>query len=240
MLLGGWLVFSSLQRGPVADGLTLDQWLAFSFSYEDGSYKSFMSEDFNRAIQKMGTNAIPRLMSKLTTKEMPGSRAIMKIVGAKSYSEPMAHLLGLDRAVIERQRAVNGFKALGPAGTNAIPALLELPWGFFSAEIFEAMGAAPLPFLKEAIATGRMEVKLRAMGALEGQAYDPKREEIVAIWAERLRDENPSVRLYAARLIGNAKPARAQAVIPALEMAAKGSDEAATAAREALARLKLP
>lgn len=238
-LLGAWLVYSTLHRGPVVDGLTLDQWLAHSFYYEDGAYRGYASEDFNRAIQEMGTNAIPRLLSKLRTKELPGAPLIMNLVGAKSYSEPISNALGLNRAAIQRQRAVYGFKALGALGTNAIPALLELPWGFFMMEVFDGMGTAALPHLLEPIRTGRMEVKLRAMGALEAKIYDIKREEIVAIWSERLQDEDRSVRLYAARLIGNAKPARAQAALPALQIAAKDPiAEVAEAAQEAIGKLR--
>jgi HEAT repeat protein len=84
-------------------------------------------------------------------------------------------------------------------------------------QAFAAMGTSSLPYLREAARTGPDQIKSDAISALESSEFDFKREEIVAIWIERLDDPSPSIRLHAARLLGKAKPIRAQAAIQPLQ-----------------------
>ena len=77
------------------------------------------------------------------------------------------------------------------------------------------------------------------MSALESPQFDFKREEIVAIWIERLADPSPSIRLHATRLLGNTRPIRAQAAIEPLQKLANDPDpEVALAVSNALSTLE--
>jgi hypothetical protein len=234
LLAGGWLAISHARKGPVVDGLTLDQWLNFAAYFEDGRYESVDSAEFRNAVRQFGTNAIPRLISRLYTRELPGIQMAYQVLGKDLFLR-----LGFGRSMIERERALLGFSALGSLATNAIPELLQPPRnGRFTARVFDSIGTSAFPHLVEQIRTGDSQVKSYAMSALEVRAFDFQRDEVVAVWMECLTDSSPSIRLYAARLIGNTRPMRAQKAIPALQAAINDRDaEVVAEAKAALTKL---
>ena len=238
-LTAGWILISRWNAGPVVDGLTLDQWLATSFDYEDGRYQGGTTEEFNRALHKFGTNAIPHLLAKLQTRQFPGTQHILNWLGSSPNRLALAHQLRLDYSILQRQRAVHGFYALGSLATNAIPQILQMPPSYHTMGALSAMGNAALPALRDATTYGPDQVKSTAMSALESPQFEFKKEEVVAIWIERLADPSPSIRLHAARLIGNSKPIRTQAAIKPLEKIINDPDpEVAAAVQTALSKIK--
>ena len=227
-------------QGPVVDGLTLDQWLELSFQYEDGAYQNNGGQEFNRAIANLGTNAIPHLIKRLRTRDVPWSPLARRVLGTK-ITPAVASTLRLNRGWVERRRAVNGFRALGSVAIDAIPDLLaSYPRAPFEVcEVFDSMGSSTLPQLEQHIRNGEVETKIAAMSALSTRAFDYKREETVAIWVECLTNEAPRIRRFAATLLGNTRPIRAQAAIPRLQAAVHDSDqEVALAAQGALKKLQ--
>ena len=129
--------------------------------------------------------------------------------------------------------------ALGSLATNAIPQILAMAPNYHTRGALSAMGTASLPTLRDAAAHGSDQVKVHAMSALESPQFDFRREEIVAIWIERLADPSPSIRLYAARLLGNTRPIRAQAAIEPLQKLNSDPDpEVALAVKTALTILE--
>jgi hypothetical protein len=234
LLVAGWLVMSRARKGPVVDGLTLDQWLDTSASVEDGQYQSVDSSEFRSAVRQFGTNAIPRLIRRFYARELPGMQTTYRVLGKNLFFR-----LGFGRCFLERERALLGFSALGSLATNAIPELLRPPRGcHFTSRVFDSIGTSAFPYLVEQIRTGDLQVMSYAMSALEVRAFDFQREEVVAVWTECLTNSSPSIRLHAARLIGNTRAVRAQKAVPALQAAISDRDpEVVAGAKAALAKL---
>lgn len=223
----------------MVDGLTLDQWLATTFTFENRIAHESITPEFNHALQKLGTNALPHLLSKLQIRRLPRERMIAKWIAATPNPQGVANLVGLNRWYIEGQRAVYGFRALGSLATNSLPEILAMPPTGFTMHAIAAMGNAALPILHAATQNGPDQVKSNAMSALESSEYDFKREQIVEIWIECLADPSPSIRLHAIRLLSQAKPIRAQAAIKPLEDLSNEPDpEVASAATSALVALQ--
>jgi hypothetical protein len=82
-LAAGWILFSRWTAGPAIDGLTLDQWLSTSFDFEDGRYRGGTTTEFNSALRKFGTNAIPHLLAKLRTRENPVTARLLQWIGPR-------------------------------------------------------------------------------------------------------------------------------------------------------------
>jgi hypothetical protein len=239
-LTAGWILFSRWNAGPAVDGLTLDQWLESSFDFEDGVYSGRITVEFNAALQKLGTNAIPHLLAKLQTREFPLTLRLRQWIGATRDQQTLAHKLRLNYSILQRQRAVHGFMALGSLATNAIPQILSMPPNYHTRGALAGIGPAGLPILRDAAAHGSDQIKSHAMSALESRQFDFKREEIVAIWIERLADPSPSIRLHAARLLGNTRPIRAQAAIePLQKLANDPNPDVALAVKGALGNLNV-
>lgn len=224
----------------MVDGLTLDQWLATSFDHEDGTFRSTITPEFNHALQKFGTNALPRLLSRLQTRRLPGERVIAKWAAATPNPQAFATAVGLNRWYIEGQRGINGLQALGSLATNAIPEILAMEPSLFTMRALADMGYSAIPILHDATRNGSDQIKSHAMSAFESSDFDFSREKIVEIWVERLTDPSPSIRLHAARLLGKTKPVRAQAAIePLRKLANDPNPEVAAAASNALSTLEL-
>jgi len=238
-LCAGWILYSRWAAGPTIDGLTLDQWLETSFDFEDGRDTGGTTTEFNSALQEFGTNAIPHLVAKLRTREFPVTKRLLAWIGPRPNGVAFAHTLRLDYSILQRQRAVHGFMALGSLATNAIPEILAMPPTYQTMGAVAGIGPAGLPALRHIAAYGTDHLKSNAMSALESSQYDFKREEIVAIWIERLTDPSPSIRLHAARLIGKTRPIRAQSAISPLQKLINDPDpEVAAAAKVALGNLQ--
>lgn len=115
-----------------------------------------------------------------------------------------------------------------------------MPPSYFTMQAIAALGASSLPTLGDLCRNSPDQIKSHAMSALKSTEFDFKREEIVEIWIGRLDDPSPSIRLHAARLLGKARPIRAQAAIQPLQNHLSDADpEVAAAIKSALSNLNV-
>lgn len=224
---------------PEYQGQSLSEWLGPTFQWDGSTYQGMISTDFERAMQAMGTNTIPYLIRMLRTRELPGTSVLLRVRG-NTWNDPLIAGLHLNFAMVRRQRAVHGFRALGSLATNAVPELLKLALGNAARETdvwrsLDGIGQSALPQMKEALESPKEEIRVAAILALAQPCYDFKRETIVDLWCECFNDPSSRVRRTAARCIGGASAVRARGAIAALEKAAQDpSSDVAWAAQTAL------
>lgn len=222
MLCIGWLLFSSRQNaGPTHGGKTLDQWLESSFAYVEGKgLISSVTPEFREALQAMGANAIPQLLERLNRGDYFFYQAIVQRVG--NVQDRTLNRLGINSPWINRQRAANGFLALGELATNAIPQIVS---GKPTGEMVEALagiGAAGLPHLLRVLQTGAEQQKVSALFGLQARVYD--REIAARQWLEHVTNASPRVRWAATTLLWAAPLKLKSEALSALDTACNDPD----------------
>ena len=213
-------------------GLSLSAWLESTYDYADGTYVRSVTPEFERAMQEMGTNAIPHLLEMLEGTERP--LVVRGLMGTPVGAFLVRHWM------LSRERVMNGFTGLGVLVTNAIPGLLEqcVPPHRSGLVVFDKLGPFMMPHIEQEMWKGDSRMTQAGMYALSVGAYDYRREEVVQVWTECLTNAEPSTRLLAAQLIGSTTPVRAQNAIPALRTAVNDPNpEVAAMAGRALGRL---
>ncbi|MDB6111586.1 MAG: domain containing protein [Pedosphaera sp.] len=126
VLLAGWLALSyARSREPRYEGRTLTQWL------EDYYLVSTHREDFTNAtatlkasahaLKQIGTNAIPSLLKKLSTKNNAFEQRLESL--ARSQSLIRFHYADPD---LQKRLGFEGFRILGKDAMSAVPALTKL------------------------------------------------------------------------------------------------------------------
>jgi len=196
VLLGGivWLALRPADREPFYRGKPLHVWLkGFDASQGSAEYTAAQS-----AIQKMGTNTLPRLIYYLRRKDPPFYRHWINL-------KAKLHLLHgeVDYAVFSHRRAAQACGALGPAAEAAFPALIEAMNDQHAASDvgngLSRMMPRSVPVLTNILATGNVIARSRAADNLV-TAFSHREVEPMARIAliAALHDPDSGVRMAAA------------------------------------------
>lgn len=147
-----------------------------------------MREDATGEIRRLGTNALPMLLS-----ELRGSAV-----------SPMFP----DLSTEERQRRVLlGFRVLGRTASPAIPALenelLHGTNGGYAAAALAAIGIEALPSFSKALTNKAVSVRAAAVGMLGSYAEDSRVERLIPELLVCLRDKDVNLRSLTADTLGH-------------------------------------
>jgi HEAT repeat protein len=187
-------LWSLLQREPSHDGRSLSQWLE---DFDFGA--AHRCAEAAEAMDEIGTNAIPRLLSLMNARDTPLDRAMEEI----TESHPSV-VLDWDTAFDAHWRALRGFEALGARAATAIPALEgRLNDGDnpqFIAFALAHIGIESLPALQRAATNHNHRVRSSAVAALG--ALGPEARPALGALVASLSDANASVRRCAAVALG--------------------------------------
>jgi len=238
MLVGvmGWqLLRASREREPVYQGKRLSFWLRqYRTNWRPSDQETASARDEAQcAVQQIGTNAIPTLLTMLATKD---SFVTSKLVGLwerricrMEYLPFWVRYPGWfwNQAGTRNGNGASGFEILGTNAQQAVPALIRLYEQNISPRSQVATGRAlnaigataqkmALPsFLREADSSDLM-VRVAAVGALSCVDVEPQ--QVVPAVVRALRDTNWFTRQIAA--IGLAHfGTNAQQAVPALASA---------------------
>jgi HEAT repeat protein len=169
---------SQFSDDPVYDGKPLGEWL--KKHDREGNY----SGEAKNAIQRIGTNAIPALLRRLTYIQPP--------FGLRTYE---ANLIRMD--------GVRGFIALGEKATPALPKLQTLMDSTNQDTVLYAMlpalatGSNAIPVLSKGLTNQFADIRSEAAHNLtEGIAdrFPEHRKEIISLLVKLLNDPDPDVR----------------------------------------------
>ena len=105
-------------REPMYDGLPLSYWLR---GYDPTARTETSLQQADKAVRTLGTNAVPVLLRMARTADSPIKKDLIRLSRWKSWLP-----LHLHSDAEYHHLAASGFYALGPAGKEAVPALIEL------------------------------------------------------------------------------------------------------------------
>jgi HEAT repeat protein len=115
-----WFVLRDSCQEPVYQGKKLSDWL-------EGCDKSHWVgtewRESTEAVQHIGTNAIPTLLSKLRQKD---SAVVMKLRSWATRQQFVRIRIRYVSAAAQNHKAAVGFEALGPAAKTAVPELIKI------------------------------------------------------------------------------------------------------------------
>jgi HEAT repeat protein len=228
VVLGGvaWVVFRPHgPPEPTYQGKPLSYWLR---GYR-GSFNAPTPRDADKALDNIGTNAIPTLLRLLQEPEDPKWK--LKLIAMVQKQ----HLIKTDFVTAPQRNlaAALAFSYLGDKASNAVPALVEIldreitvypskPW--LAGTALGGMGRAARPaatLLSRAATNGDPGLRDCALTFMGSIRAEPGTE--VPILANALIDQNTNVRVTAAKALGN-YGADAKAAVPALAEALKNPD----------------
>ncbi len=211
-------------------GRPLRQWLAFytqgvtvdargSVTDTSGLGAAGMpKQDVDKAVVQMGTDAIPTLLRLLGTSDSPFSRKWVALLQKQHFFKPP------QQAWLGYSQACQAFEALGPAGSNAVPALVNLYRQRVSADsqvfvldALYAMGSNAVPALAPLLRDGvtkSIPMLHDESVFLVGQVHTQP-DVFVPMLIAALGDSKPTARRNAARALG-AYGTTAISAVPAL------------------------
>ena len=164
-------------------------------------------------IREMGTNAVPFLVRELRVRDSRLKIRMLKLIPKALLGRMPDSVL----AHVRRQRAVAGFRALGPLGSPALPELSALlndkEITSYAARAMVRMGGDAVPVLMSALTNQEPVVRVAAAEGLYWLKSDAAPAVPALLLA--LKDGNASVRTDAAMALGNIRQ-NAEAVVPAL------------------------
>ena len=206
------LFLASQPSDPLHKGKRLSEWLQ-EFDMSNSVLEPDRRRKAEQAIREIGTNALPFLVRELRARDSWLKRKTLKLT-------PKLLLGRMPTAVfahVRRQRAVAGFRALGPLGTPALPQLSDLlndkEIASYAARAMVQMGTDAVPPLMSALTNREPAVRIAAADGLYWLKSDAA-PAVPALMAA-LKEEKESVRRGAASALGNIGQ-RAEAVVPAL------------------------
>ena len=213
-----WILWPA--REPEYDGKSLSSWLADEDWVQSVHGNNRLSTNSTFALQQMGTNALPYLISRMAFRD---SALNLKLDSILMYL-PGARMLA--SASSKYDDALRGFDVLGPLGKDAVPDLLRiyrrLPYNEVQREyiagIFGRIGSAAEPAVADlawaVLHDPDQEERTCAAYALGKICARPE----IAIPAliSALGDSVERVRFTAAKALGEFGPA-ARAAVPILK-----------------------
>lgn len=217
-------IHSLSQREPSHDGRDLTSWLG---DFDDGASETFRRA--TEAVEGMGTNTLPRLLSLLQSSDSPLDRAMNTMADSQSLVQ-----FDLETAFDRHWRALRGFEALGGDASPAIPELAQrLERGEnpeFISFALARIGVNSLPVLQRATTNENAWVRRASTAALGVLGKDAQ--EAIPALIDRLNDVNALVRRNAADTLGCIGH-KAREAIPALKDASADGDWSVSRAAEA-------
>lgn len=194
LVICGWALLRPRAVDPIVDGRPLTSWL-------EGP-----PEAADRALDKVGTNAIPTLLWMLRQVDSPFKRHLAPVrkylfVIHMSWTPAKTHNRSADLA----------FHRLGARAEPAVPALLEIYKEKRSLssqqETARSLGGigppakAAIPVLISDLATTNDLLRIEIVRALGDFHAEP--DLVVAALTNALNDPNPEVRIFACEALGN-------------------------------------
>ena len=214
-----WLVLRSHEPEPAYQGKPLHVWLK-GFDANQGSAEYSAAQS---AVQQIGTNALPTLISYLRRKDSPLHRQWINL-------KTKLHLLHgeVDYAVFWHRRAA---QACGALGQDAEPAFAALTEAINDRQAASAVGTGlsnmmpkSVPVLTTILATGPVVARCRAADALMTAFSHPDVEPMArTALCNALHDADPGPRMAAASAFQFWNK-RLDLVVPALTRALSDSD----------------
>jgi len=189
-----WLVLRPHDPEPTYNGKPLSYWLdGFSPPNRNPSPREF---DADKAMQQIGTNALPTLLRLLKTRDSKFKINLIQFAQKQ-------HLINLNwkTARFHQLQAWFGFRCLGTNGKSAVPALIEIYNQRPPDQDNDAHGYIPLIFA--------------AMG--------PAAADAVPLLVQATTDTNHDIRWSAVSGLGRIR-ARPELAVPALTEALRDSD----------------
>lgn len=126
--LGLWLLFRNRSE-PKYGGHRLSFWLGHHYfvpSSSQGKPLPFvLSDEASHAVRQVGTNGLPTLLGLMTYPDHGVRSGVLSLLQNERIPLRIRYLMA-PMASYGPDRAVVGFRALGPEARNAIPALLPL------------------------------------------------------------------------------------------------------------------
>ena len=219
-------IHSLLQRAPEHEGRGLGEWLD---DFDKGASASY--ERATAAVDRMGTNTLPRLLSLLGSRDSAFDRAMNDMAESQSVMD-----MNWEMAFDRHWKALRGFQALGNDASPAIPELAarleraENPE--FISFALAGIGIEALPSLQKCATNANAIVRKSSTAALGLLGITA--EEAIPALIQRLQDVNAAVRQAAADSLGRIGKQAAKA-LPALNAATMDNDSGVSqAARAAL------
>ena len=201
--VGIWFIIRSAE--PSYEGRSLSSWL-------NTERAGRLSLEAQIAIRHIGSNAVPFLMKKLRSENPEWKRSAVAYFERHQMDRPAFRFAYRDWSV-----AVAGFRAIGSAGSGAIPGLttmlVDTNKTYEAALCLAGIGSAAVPALTNALRSSAANVRLgivAALGCLETNGTPA----VPALLA-RLQDKHSRVRRSAAASLGRIKQ-EPGVVVPAL------------------------
>ncbi|MDB6124088.1 MAG: domain containing protein [Pedosphaera sp.] len=176
LVVAGLAIHFLRPKEPSYQSKTLTEWLK-EHEAERTVSKQAVSE---RAIEAIGTNATPTLLTLLTAKDLPGVAPLQASVEGLGWTNIHAF-----DATYKRRLATTGFLILGPAAKSATPQLVELA----------RTGRSPL-------------TRLYALWCLEKMKAG--KEILLPLWTQSLGDADQETAKFAAEQLYKFSPEEAK------------------------------
>ncbi|PYM10329.1 MAG: hypothetical protein DME18_16530 [Verrucomicrobia bacterium] len=207
LALGSMALCLWVTMEPSDQGKKLSVWLQEMYSGPPETFNTGAE-----AVRHMGTKAVPCLLRKLRSSDSRLKLTIVELLTKQSLIR-----FHFTPAADRRAQAACGFVALGPAATEAIPALAELLYQAQTAKdaawALAGISEEGLREVTEAITNRNAKIRAGAAAGL-GLAQPKNRAAVLALVA-RLQDEDHDVRGQAAYSLG-LMLREADIVVPAL------------------------
>lgn len=215
-----WMLLRPSPSEPIYQGKSLSAWLEFYDPLNTNRWSSPQMEQAEwateKAIQHMGTNAIPAMLQMLRTRDLPWKNRLFALAQKQhvikiKYLEPWR----------KYGRAMFGFGALGPRAVNAVPELIKIydqnpATQAYIARAFAAIGPGAktsIPSLLRGATNMDAGTRFNSLLALSQIQAEPNL--VVPVFVNALQDPLSEIRYQAAWGLG-AFGTNASAAVPAL------------------------
>ena len=249
LALGWWL-----PREPSYEGKRLSDWLQDLATLRDqrlqkSNTHANMEARATAAVRAIGTNAVPYLVRDF---RYSPSGLELALFGAGDYVLHkklwLIHHPINSPAYLRHRRALEGFEALGPTASNALPQLCE--WlkdkehltGYEAALAIRCIGLSALPKLIDCLSNDPPIARYHALVALGSFHTNagPAVPAVVNCLQDTNTTEGTSVRVMAICVLGKMHGAAADAVPRLLPLLADADHAVRTEAAKAIRDIRLP
>jgi HEAT repeat protein len=232
---GASLLLGRHEAGPIVEGKPLSAWLR-NYQRADPQTRARIDQ----ILRATGTNMIPTLLRMLRERDSAPKLKLVQLIQTQ-------HLIRFrpNFAADRNQEASYAFAILGPAGRDAVPALVQIYndnvssisrfWTAISLANIGPAASNAVPVLIAGVTNSIMDVRLGSITALDNIHSQPQL--TVPALATALHDQQATVRYYAVLAVARFGP-QATSAIPALEGLVKDPDRSVRqGAIDALARI---
>ena len=201
-------------KEPIYQGKRLSVWLDDTYQTKTGHRTGYaLTAASVQAVRTIGTNALPYLFKMLEARDSNLKLAVVQIMRRKFQ-------IYLPTSYNDHRRAMDGFRALGPAAKPAYPELVKLTLntnsnfnGFFAIDSLMEADADTISMLTNGLQSSDRRVRCQAALAL-GYLRQAPAISLPAL-TRALADPDSNVRIVATDALGYYGP-QAKSAIPAL------------------------